>query len=286
MYSKFYGVMRSVIYVIFFAVTVCSAKTWNLKDESTITGQLLKYNNGTVIIKQDSGGMVMNSIDNFSAEDQALIRERFPDGDKPPEAAKPKVSAPKPSVNASSRPGSQAKLPSSTLDRNIPIDVVNQRPEREIGDTPFRAYNLNKSDPAFPLSGRVQGSYERVRLDELRGKLVLIQVWSYANKYSVNHTPYLAKLYEKYHAKGFEIIGVHVPTDGASYRAKPINDAEESLGVVWPVNNDSKFVIAKRWGFQNIPTYTLIDGNGLILYPGVEISDLETVIRTYLRLDP
>jgi len=48
-------------------------------------------------------------------------------------------------------------------------------------------------------------------MEELKGKVVLIDFWTYSCINCIRTTPYLNDWYEKYNALGFEIIGVHAP---------------------------------------------------------------------------
>jgi|GEM_PF-6088927 len=263
------------------------ARGWATTDGVQFTGELVRYTNGTVIIQSDEAGKVLYAIDKLSASDQAYVRKRFPQGDKQSDTVKPDKQ-PNP---VETQRQERASAPSGQSQHRIGGQQIqsqinkSESQETAIGDTPFRAYAFKKGDKALPLSGQIQGSPDRVELEDLRGKLVLVHAWSHNNKYTRNHLPFLAMVYEKYRRKGFEIIGVHVPGRGSSGSWRAINQVERQLGVTWLMNNDAQARITKRWGFRHIPTYTLIDGNGLILYPGIALSDLETAIRDYMRLD-
>lgn len=100
--------------------------------------------------------------------------------------------------------------------------------------------------------------------DVLKGKVVLIDFWTYSCINCLRTLPYLKEWYEKYKDKDFVIIGVHTPEFEFEKDAENVLEAIKSLGVKYPVMQDNEF---KTWrNFHNVywPAHYLIDGDGYI----------------------
>ena len=97
---------------------------------------------------------------------------------------------------------------------------------------------------------------------DLKGKVVLVDVWEYTCINCLRTLPYLKAWYDRYHADGFEIIGVHTPEFDFSGDTKNVTDATKRLGVTWPVALDDNGAIFKRYDAGGWPAEFLYDQNG------------------------
>jgi cytochrome c biogenesis protein CcdA/thiol-disulfide isomerase/thioredoxin len=90
---------------------------------------------------------------------------------------------------------------------------------------------------------------EPLSLEGLRGKVVLIDFWTFGCYNCRNVRPYLRDLYDKYHAEGLEIIGVHTPEFAYERVPENIEKAAAEQHVNWPIALDPDF---KTWrAYQN-----------------------------------
>jgi thiol-disulfide isomerase/thioredoxin len=100
----------------------------------------------------------------------------------------------------------------------------------------------------------------------LRGKVVLVNFWTYTCINSIRPLPYLRNWAAKYQDAGFVVLGVHTPE--FSFEQEPINveTAVRNLNVGFPVAIDSKYGIWQAFNNQAWPAQYLVDAKGRIRY--------------------
>jgi len=103
-------------------------------------------------------------------------------------------------------------------------------------------------------------------LKKLRGRVVLIDFWTYSCVNCLRTLPYLKKWYEKYTDKGLVIIGVHTPEFEFEKTLSNVRRAVENLQVNYPVVLDSKRRIWRAFTNSVWPRKFLIDERGRIRY--------------------
>lgn len=116
--------------------------------------------------------------------------------------------------------------------------------------------------PNFPLS-TVDLDGKSISLMDYRGKVVLLDFWAVWCGPCVGEIPNIKEVYEKYHDKGFDVIGVSFDKDEAVVR-EFIKEKE----IPWRQILDSggfKGVFAEQYGVRGIPAPFLIDRNGKVI---------------------
>lgn len=101
---------------------------------------------------------------------------------------------------------------------------------------------------------------------DLRGKVVLIDFWTYSCINCLRTLPYLKAWYAKYHARGFEIIGVHAPEFEFEHDLANVKQAVAKLGILYPVALDNDYVTWRNYQNQFWPAHYLIDKQGNVVY--------------------
>ena len=98
----------------------------------------------------------------------------------------------------------------------------------------------------------------------LRGKVVLIDIWTYSCINCQRTLPHLEAWYRAYHDAGLEIIGVHTPE--FAFEHVPSNMAEQAraLGVAYPVAIDNDYATWNAYNNQYWPAEYLVDPAGVI----------------------
>jgi len=104
-----------------------------------------------------------------------------------------------------------------------------------------------------------------VHLDKLRGKIVLLDFWTYCCINCHHVLPELARLEQKYKNQ-LVVIGVHTAKFEAEKDTENIRSKVHEYNIKHPVANDANQVIWDRFGARSWPTIALIDPNGNLVY--------------------
>ena len=138
----------------------------------------------------------------------------------------------------------------------------------------------NVSAPDFTLRG---SDGRNVRLDELRGQVVLVNFWATWCGPCREEMPRLDSLYQKYRKSGFVLLGVNVDDDPHTALA-----TAAKLGVSFPVLLDTDKKVSKLYDLNTMPSTVVIDRDGKMRFlhrgyrAGTE-GDYEQQIRGLLK---
>ncbi len=105
-----------------------------------------------------------------------------------------------------------------------------------------------------------------LRLKDLRGKVVLLEFWTFACSNCRNTLPALKQWSAKRAEGKFEIIGVHSPELKRERDISGLRKEVASLGVTWPVVTDNDFATWAAYDQRYWPVMYLIDKKGIIRY--------------------
>ena len=98
----------------------------------------------------------------------------------------------------------------------------------------------------------------------LRGKVVLIDFWTYSCINCLRSLPYVKGWYERYRDQGLVVIGVHAPEFAFEKDVNNVKRAVRELGVSYPVAVDNEYAIWKAFNNQYWPAHYFIDAQGRI----------------------
>ncbi|MDO5083410.1 cytochrome c biogenesis protein DipZ [Arachnia propionica] len=101
-------------------------------------------------------------------------------------------------------------------------------------------------------------------LAELRGKVVLVDFWTYSCINCVRTQPYLNAWYDRYHDAGFEIIGVHAPEFAFEKVPENVAKAVADARIKYPVALDNDFATWRAYNNRYWPAKYLIDAEGRV----------------------
>jgi len=120
---------------------------------------------------------------------------------------------------------------------------------------------------AAPLTGATQWlNSEPLNSELLRGKVVLVDFWTYSCSNCLNALPHVKAWDEKYRAQGLVVIGVHTPEFAAEKDQQNVEQAIRKLGVTYPVAMDNQYAIWDAYGNRYWPAQYLIDARGRLRY--------------------
>ncbi len=101
---------------------------------------------------------------------------------------------------------------------------------------------------------------------QLKGKVVLIDFWTYSCINCIRTLPYTTRWYDTYKDKGFIIIGLHTPEFAFEKEVANVQTAVQRLGIHYPVAQDNDYATWKAYSNKFWPAEYLIDKKGNIVY--------------------
>jgi thiol-disulfide isomerase/thioredoxin len=102
--------------------------------------------------------------------------------------------------------------------------------------------------------------------ESLRGKVVLVNFWTYSCINSLRELPYIRSWAAKYKDAGLVVIGVHAPEFGFEKETQNVKNAVQELNIDFPVPIDSDHRIWKAFSNNYWPADYFIDARGRIRY--------------------
>ena len=151
--------------------------------------------------------------------------------------------------------------------------------------------STTKSNPSA-LAGldgaRVWLNSEPLTAAGLRGKVTLVDFWTYSCVNWLRTLPYVRSWHERYRERGLVVVGVHAPEFGFEHDLDNVRRANGELGVGYPVVIDNDFAIWRSFGNHYWPAVYLVDGDGRVRFHhfGEEAyAETEQAIQTLLGVE-
>ncbi len=155
------------------------------------------------------------------------------------------------------------------------LDSLTGRESQAVGD----AYSFDDCDkrgggylwncgPARDLPGITKwlntDGEQPLTLESLKGKVVLIDFWTYSCINCQRTFPYLTTWYDRYKDDGLVIIGVHTPEFTFEKSEDNVRAAIDRFGINYPVAMDNDFATWTEWDQSFWPAHYLIDRDGIV----------------------
>jgi thiol-disulfide isomerase/thioredoxin len=163
------------------------------------------------------------------------------------------------------------------------FSMQRKTPGRAIGMAAYAAPTLS-----YPLRA-LQGAGEWLNTpplspDDLRGKVVLVNFWTFSCINSLRALPYTKAWAEKYRDRGLVVIGVHTPEFAFEKDLSNVRKALVALGVSYPVAIDSDYGIWNAFDNEAWPAFYFIGVDGRIRHQVLGERDYEDSERLIQRL--
>jgi len=98
----------------------------------------------------------------------------------------------------------------------------------------------------------------------LRGKVVLVDFWTYSCINCLRTLPYVRAWADKYRDAGLVVIGVHAPEFDFEHRTADVQRAADRLHLDFPIAQDNDFAIWRAFGNQAWPAFYFVDAQGRV----------------------
>jgi len=122
-------------------------------------------------------------------------------------------------------------------------------------------------------------------LDKLRGRVVLIEFWTFGCYNCRNTLPMVKDWDTRFRDRGLTIIGVHTPETDSEYSLDNLRKQVPALGIKYPVVTDNDYVTWNAYEVEAWPTMVVLDKQGRMRWLHVgegRYDETENVIKTLL----
>ncbi len=165
-----------------------------------------------------------------------------------------------------------AKFPGigSSFEKGLAGSFTNNKqaiPESTTGNTSSDKIEFKNLGPAPEFAGISKWlNSDPLTMQSLRGKVVLVDFWTYTCINCVRTLPYVTKWYDTYKDKGFVVIGVHTPEFAFEKDSNNVRTAIGQHNIHYPVAQDNDYATWNAFNNQFWPAEYLIDQKGDIVY--------------------
>ncbi len=140
-------------------------------------------------------------------------------------------------------------------------------------------FSQSKIAPAFEKTGESTNNINNINNGQLltmaglKGKVVLVNFWTYSCINVLRTIPHLTDWNTKYADKGLVIVGVHTPEFGFEKNVDYVRTSLQKYGIEYPVIQDNDYKIWNAYGNNYWPRMYLVDDQGLVRYDKIGEGD-------------
>ena len=121
-------------------------------------------------------------------------------------------------------------------------------------------------------------------IGDLRGKVVLVDFWTYGCINCANTLPHVTRLYDTYKDRGLVVVGVHTPEFPFEKVTSNVQTAIKRHGIKYPVAQDDDYATWNAYHNQYWPAQYIIDGNGTIVFEHAGEGQYDEIERAIQKL--
>ena len=188
-----------------------------------------------------------------AADNSAVENPALPEAEAEPAAAPESEPVPTPTTTIQELAAVVEANPVAETEEPEPTATV----ERERAEGPLAA---------DPVGIQTWINSDPLTLEQLRGKVVLVDFWTYTCVNCIRTFPYLKLWHSRYADDGLVILGIHTPEFEFEKDYTNVLEATRENGIAWPVAQDNDFETWKAYNNRYWPAKYLIDRDGVIRY--------------------
>jgi len=125
-------------------------------------------------------------------------------------------------------------------------------------------FNTDTPAPDFVGINKWLNTDKPLKLSDLKGKVVLVDFWTYTCINCIRTLPHVTSWYDKYNKDGFVVIGVHTPEFQFEHETSNVEQAIKMYNIHYPVAQDNDYATWQNYNNQYWPAEYLIDATGSI----------------------
>ncbi len=199
-----------------------------------------------------------------------FIQLRFKPAAASDEQAK---SQPAKQTNNEANSSSQSAKPRTTSK-----DIAKQSDHKESAEqkqpekkAPSKPQSIASKEAKYPRAKEIVDPTGFINTDgtslaNARGKVILLEFWTYSCYNCQNAQPYINSFYEKYADHGLQVIGIHKPEFEFEKDYASVAEAVKQANIKYPVVLDNNDATWNAYNQSYWPTWYLIDADGFIRY--------------------
>ena len=183
----------------------------------------------------------------------------------------------------------EATAPPTTTVKELAA-LVEANPASQAGEPePTAAVERKRAEgplAAEPVGIQTWINSAPLTLEQLRGKVVLVDFWTYTCVNCIRTFPYLKLWHSRYADDGLVILGIHTPEFEFEKDYTNVLKATQENGIAWPVAQDNDFETWQAYNNRYWPAKYLIDRDGVIRYTHFgegKYAETENEIRALLE---
>jgi cytochrome c biogenesis protein CcdA/thiol-disulfide isomerase/thioredoxin len=164
---------------------------------------------------------------------------------------------------------------------------VDSAPVTSVRETENTSYfNADAPAPDFVGITKWLNTSSPLSIKDLKGKVVLVDFWTYTCINCIRTLPHVTSWYDKYKDKGFVVIGVHTPEFQFEHNTSNVLDAIKMYNIYYPVAQDNDYATWNNYNNEYWPAEYLIGADGNIRrthFGEGEYDEMEMAIRELLK---
>jgi thiol-disulfide isomerase/thioredoxin len=107
---------------------------------------------------------------------------------------------------------------------------------------------------------------EPLTMKQLRGKVVLVDFWTYDCINCINTLSHVVKWHDKYKDKGLVVVGVHTPEYAFERKTENVRAALKRFDIRYPVAQDNRYETWNAYNNRYWPAFYLVNKKGQVVY--------------------
>ena len=107
---------------------------------------------------------------------------------------------------------------------------------------------------------------EPLSMKQLRGKVVLVDFWTYDCINCINTLSHVVQWHDKYKDKGLVVVGVHTPEYAFERKTENVRTALKRFGIRYPVAQDNRYETWNAYNNRYWPAFYLVNKKGQVVY--------------------